>query len=234
MLTLKNINAGYGKVPVLRDVSLEVGGNELVSVVGSNGAGKSTIVRTISGLVKPTSGEIWYEGDRIDNLHPPEIVRRGIAHVPENRMVFASMTVKDNLSLGAYTVKNQAARKESLEFVYSLFPRLEERQGQAAGTLSGGEQQMLAIGRGLMSKPKMLILDEPSLGIMPKLVTRIMQVAKDLRDKGLSILLVEQRVRQSLEISDRAYLLQTGRVIGEGTGKDLLESDLVRRAYLGL
>jgi branched-chain amino acid transport system ATP-binding protein len=234
MLKVKNLNVGYDSVPVVFDVSFEVKEGELVSIVGSNGAGKTTILKTLSGLLKPLSGEIEFLGRRIDRMPAHEIVKCGIAHVPEGRHVFGKMTVLDNLLLGAYTLENQEEIINRLKEVYEIFPRLKERESQKAETLSGGEQQMLAIARGLMSKPKLLMVDEMSLGLMPILVDRVMEILKEISRQGLTVLLVEQKVQEALEMADRGYVLQTGRIIAEGTGKELLESDMVKKAYMGM
>ncbi|WP_422446879.1 ABC transporter ATP-binding protein [Thermoanaerobacterium sp. DL9XJH110] len=234
MLKVKNLNAGYDGVPVVFDVSFEVNEGELVSIVGSNGAGKTTILKTLSGLLKPFSGEIEFLGRRIDRMPAHEIVKCGIAHVPEGRHVFGKMTVLDNLLLGAYTLENREEIVNRLKEVYEIFPRLKERESQKAETLSGGEQQMLAIARGLMSKPKLLMVDEMSLGLMPILVDRVMEILKEISRQGLTVLLVEQKVQEALEMADRGYVLQTGRIIAEGTGKELLDSRMVKKAYMGM
>jgi branched-chain amino acid transport system ATP-binding protein len=224
----------YGDVPVLHGVSFRVEEGEVVSIVGSNGAGKSTILRTVSGLMHPDAGEIAFCGRRVDRLDPHEIVRMGIAHVPEGRRLFARKTVWENLYLGAYVRDSEQENARQMERVFQVLPILKERRNQAAGTLSGGEQQMLAIGRGLMSRPKLLLMDECSLGLQPTLVERVFQLIDELHQNGMTILLVEQRVHEALELADRAYVLQTGRVVLEGTGEELLQSDLVRQAYLGM
>lgn len=234
MLRVKNISGGYDNVPVLFDVSFEVNEGEVVSIVGSNGAGKTTILRTISGILKPFSGEIEFMGERIDNIPAHKIVEKGIAHVPEGRHVFGKMTILDNLLLGAYTTKLQNDVQKNLKDVFEIFPKLKERQYQKAETLSGGEQQMLAIARGLMSNPKLLLIDEMSLGLMPILVDKILDILKDISKRGMTILFVEQKVQEALEIANKGYVLQTGRIISEGTGEELLKSDLVKRAYLGI
>ena len=234
MLEVKNIRVCYDEVPALHDVSFQVNEGEIVSIVGSNGAGKSTILKTISGLLHPVSGEIWFNGERIDRYPPYAIVAKGIAHVPEGRRIFSRMTVLENLLLGAYTRKSQAERAETLERIFELFPILAERKNQRAGTLSGGEQQMLAIARGLMSRPKLLMLDEPSLGLMPILVTKLFDTIKRINEEGITILLVEQNVREALELADRAYVLVTGTIALEGTGEELLENEMVKKAYLGM
>ncbi|KAF2958150.1 ABC transporter ATP-binding protein [Thermotoga sp. Ku-13t] len=235
MLRVKNLTTGYDGVPVVFDVSFEVNEAELVAIVGSNGAGKTTILRTISGLLKPISGEIEFQGKSIHRLTPHEIVRLGIAHVPEGRHVFGKMSVKDNLLMGAYTLNDRTKVSRLLSEVFELFPRLKERENQKAETLSGGEQQMLAIARALMSEPKLILVDEMSLGLMPVMVDRVLDTLKQInKEKGVAILLVEQKVQEALEIADRGYVLQTGRIVAHGTGKELLESDLVKKAYLGM
>jgi len=207
---------------------------QIVAIIGSNGAGKTTILKTISGLLHPVSGSIEFEGVRIDRYPTHIVTGMGIAHVPEGRHIFSRMNVLENLYLGAYTRKSEEERKKALKHVFELFPILEERQTQRAGTLSGGEQQMLAIARGLMSRPKLLMLDEPSLGLMPMLVTKLFETIKRINEEGTTILLVEQNVREALELADRAYVLMTGNIVLEGTGKELLETDLVKKAYLGM
>lgn len=233
MLKVKNINSGYGNVPVLFDLSLEVKQGEMVSIVGSNGAGKSTLIKTLSGIIKPTNGEIEFMNERIDNIPAYKIVEKGIAHVPEGRQVFSKMSVRDNLLLGAFIIDSESKKTARLKEVYELFPILKEREYQKAETLSGGEQQMLAIARGLMSDPKLLMLDEVSLGLAPVLVERVMDALKQIKDE-VTILMVEQKVQEALEIADRGYVLQNGRIVMEGTGEELLQSDMVKKAYLGL
>jgi len=234
MLRITEIEVCYSGIPVVHSVSLHVGQGELVTVVGSNGAGKSTILKTIAGALHPTKGSIRFEGKDIHKLSTPDIVKLGITYIPEARLIFGPLTVEENLELGAYILNNAEETKKNLEFMYSLFPRLKERRAQLSGTLSGGEQQMLAIGRGLMSNPKLLMLDEPSLGLMPKLVDEMLEAVAKLRTIGKTILLVEQNVFESLEICDRGYVLQTGRTIQEGTGKELLNAETIKKAFLGL
>ncbi|MBP2674533.1 MAG: amino acid/amide transporter ATP-binding protein 2, family [Deltaproteobacteria bacterium] len=235
MLELKNVSIGYkGGVLAVQDVSFNVREGEVVALVGSNGAGKSTILRAISGLLKPRAGEIVFKGEPLHTVPAYDIVRRGIAMVPEGRQLFGRLSVIDNLLLGAYAIDSKTETEATLKEVLTLFPRLEERRGQRAETLSGGEQQQLAIGRGLMSRPKLLMLDEPSLGIMPKLVAEIFRTVQEISKKGVTVLLVEQNVHEALHIANRAYVLQTGRIVLEGNGKDLLKSDMVRQAYLGM
>ena len=229
-LIVDGVDAGYGLIRALWGVHLEVRPGEIVVLLGSNGAGKSTLLRTVSGLIHPTAGSIVFDGDRIDTCPAEEIVQRGIAHVPEGRRVFRDLTVRDNLLLGAYT-RPDSELQESLTTMEALFPILADRQGQVAGTLSGGEQQMLAIARALMSRPKLLLLDEPSLGIMPKLVTKLFETIAGLRGQT-TILLVEQNANLALEIADRGYVLENGRIVLEGSGHDMLANAGVQRAYL--
>ncbi|MCX7840318.1 MAG: ABC transporter ATP-binding protein [Anaerolineae bacterium] len=233
MLKVKNLKVGYGNVPVIFDFSCEVNQGELVAIVGSNGAGKSTLLKTISGLLKPMAGEITFCGERIDTLPAYAIVEKGIAHAPEGRQVFGKMTVRDNLLLGAFVIRSPQEQARLLDEVFELFPILKERENQKAETLSGGEQQMLAIARSLMSKPKLLMIDEMSLGLAPVVVDKVMDTLQVIRDR-VTVLLVEQKVQEALEIATRGYVLQSGRLVIEGKGKDLLESDIVKKAYLGL
>jgi len=234
MLKVSEIEVRYSGVPVIHNVSLEVNSGELVSVVGANGAGKSTLLKTIAGSLHSSRGSIHFEDQEISRLSTAEIVRKGITYVPEARLIFGPLTVKENLELGAYILDDAEAVQKNLEYVYQLFPRLAERRLQQGGTLSGGEQQMLAIGRGLMSNPKLLMLDEPSLGLMPKLVDEMLEAVAKLKASGKTILLVEQNVREALELSDRGYVLQTGRTIHQGTGKELLTAEIIQKAFLGL
>jgi branched-chain amino acid transport system ATP-binding protein len=234
MLKVSEIEVRYSGVPVIHNVSLEVNQGELVSVVGANGAGKSTLLKTITGALHPTEGSIQFDNEEISQLSTAEIVRRGITYIPEARLIFGPLTVEENLELGAYILNDAVEVKRNLEEVYHLFPRLAERRPQQGGTLSGGEQQMLAIGRGLMSSPKLLMLDEPSLGLMPKLVDEMLEAVAKLKRAGKTILLVEQKVRESLELADRGYVLQTGRTIQQGTGKELLNTEVIQKAFLGL
>lgn len=234
MLRLEHVNAGYGDVQVLWDVSIHVGEKDFVVLVGANGAGKSTIMRTISSLITPTKGEVWFGDQRIDQIPPYKIIDVGIAHVPEARQLFPEMTVLENLELGSLPARAKPHRKETLEWVLELFPRLQERRKQMAGTLSGGEQQMCAIARGLMSRPKMVLFDEPSLGLSPLLTQEIFRLAQQVHEKGLPILMVEQNVKQTLAICDRAYVLENGRIVLEGKGKELLENEEVKQAFLGI
>jgi len=234
MLEVKKISVSYLGVPVIREVSFKVEKGQMVSIVGSNGAGKSTILKTISGLLRPLNGEITFLGKRIDTLPPYEITSSGISHIPEGRKIFGKLSVLDNLLVGAHTRDSKAEVQQSLEELFKLFPILKERKDQRGETLSGGEQQMLAIARGLMSKPRLMMLDEPSLGLMPSLSVKVIEVLKRISSQGTTILLVEQKVRDALELADRAYVLQTGAIVQEGSGADLLKSDTIRKAYLGM
>jgi branched-chain amino acid transport system ATP-binding protein len=234
MLEVKNICAGYGGIQVLWDVSLEVKKGEMVALVGANGAGKSTLLKTVAGLLRQSSGEIVFEAKPIEKLPAHAVVARGLALVPEGRRVFPYMTVRENLEMGAYSVKSAEQVQQSLERVFALFPKLRERQKQLAGTFSGGEQQMLVIGRALMSEPRFLMLDEPSLGLQPSIVANVFESLKILHGQGVTILLVEQNVRKSLEIAQRGYVLEHGRVALAGDSKSLLADEGVRRAYLGI
>lgn len=234
MLELSEIKAGYGAIEALHGVSLAVGQGEIVTLVGANGAGKSTTLRAVSGLIAPRSGDIRFEGRSIARMRPHEIVRLGLAHVPEGRMVFANLTVLENLRMGAYLQPDRSVIAAEMEKVFGIFPRLSERKAQLAGTLSGGEQQMLAIGRALMGRPRFLMLDEPSLGIAPLLVKSIFeQIVRINRDHGLTILLVEQNANLALRVSRRGYVLETGRIAASGTSEALLSDPQVREAYLG-
>ena len=234
MLKVSEIEVRYSGVPVIHNVSLDVGKGELVSVVGANGAGKSTLLKTVAGALHPSKGSIQFEDREVSQLSTADIVRMGITYIPEARLIFGPLTVEENLGIGAYVLNDNEAEKKNLEIVYHLFPRLKERRLQQGGTLSGGEQQMLAIGRGLMSNPKLLMLDEPSMGLMPKLVDEMLEAVAKLKEAGKTILLVEQNVREALELSDRGYVLQTGRTIHQGTGKELLNTEVIKKAFLGL
>ncbi len=233
MLEVKNINVHFGVIHALKDVSFTVNEGEIVTLIGANGAGKTTTLRTISGLKKPTSGSILLEGKDITNSSARERVSMGISHVPEGRHVFPDMTVLENLQLGAYLRKDKQGIARDLKMVYERFPVLEERKKQAAGTLSGGEQQMLAIGRALMSRPRLLFLDEPSLGLAPLLVQEIFDIIKNINNEGTTILLVEQNASMALKIANRAYVMETGSIVLSGTGAELMRSDEIRKAYLG-
>ncbi len=235
-LEVEGLEVAYGPVRALHGVSLRVDPGEIVAVIGANGAGKSTLLRAISGLLRPRAGRIWFDGQEITGWPPERIVARGLVHIPERRQLFVSMSVEDNLRLGAYLRLQRGERKaveEDLERVYEVFPRLKERRRQLAGTLSGGEQQMLAIGRGLMARPRMLLLDEPSLGLAPLLVQELFRIIVALREQGLTLLLVEQNARQALRVADRAYVMETGRIVREGPAVAILEDPALQAAYLG-
>lgn len=233
LLELKEMTARYGDAQVLWGVTLAVRQGEIATLVGANGAGKTTTLKTVSGVVRAVAGEIIFDGENIEGLASHEIAARGIAHVPEGRRLFPLMTVRENLELGAISPQARSRRAESLERVFALFPRVREREQQSAGTLSGGEQQMVAIGRGLMACPRLLMLDEPSLGLAPIVVKEMFEIIKNINDEGITVLLVEQNVQQSLKLADRAYVLENGRVALEGAGGDLLDDERVRAAYLG-
>ena len=233
-LEINNIDAFYGDVQVIFDLSLKVEEGEVVSIIGGNGAGKSTLLRTISGLIKPSKGEISFEGAPIQDLPPEEIVNKGIVHVPEGRRLFTLMSIKDNLIVGAYNKRADKLMGKSLEQVYAMLPRLKERENQMATTLSGGEQQMVAIGRGLMAVPKLLMLDEPSLGLAPVLINSIFETIRKIADQGTTVLLVEQDVNHSLNLSDRGYVLEHGRIAMENSAKNLLADPHIKEAYLGI
>ena len=234
MLEVKKICVSYLGVTVIREVSFRVEEGQMVSIVGSNGAGKSTILKTLSGLLHPLSGEVVFQGKRVDTVPPYEITAMGISHIPEGRKIFGKLSILDNLLVGAHTRRSKSETESTLQETYQLFPILQERRHQMGETLSGGEQQMLAIARGLMSKPKLMMLDEPSLGLMPSLSVKVIEVLKRISSQGTTILLVEQKVRDALQLADRAYVLQTGSIVMEGTGVDLLKSDMIRKAYLGM
>lgn len=233
MLTVNDINVFYGAIHAIKGVSLEVNEGEIVTLIGANGAGKSTILRTISGLLKPKTGSIQFEGQEIAGMPAHEIVKTGISQVPEGRRIFAEMSVLENLELGAFTRKDNDGIKADMELVFERFPRLKERIGQLAGTLSGGEQQMLAMGRALMSRPRLLLLDEPSMGLAPLLIKEIFTIIQDINKTGTTVLLVEQNANMALSIAHRAYVLETGRITLSGDAKELAASDEVRKAYLG-
>ncbi len=234
MLTVQGLQTFYGDLQALHDVSLHVREGEIVSVIGSNGAGKTTTLMTISGVLRPRAGRIEFDGSRIDGLKPSAIVERGLGHVPEGRQLFPSMSVEDNLLMGACSRRARGGRDETMRQVFALFPRLEERRRQIAGTLSGGEQQMVAIGRGLMGRPRLLMLDEPSLGLSPALVSTIFGILREINGRGTSILLVEQNVLRALKLSHRGYILENGQLVAEGPSQTLLHDPNVRSAYLGL
>ncbi|MBF0292161.1 MAG: ABC transporter ATP-binding protein [Nitrospinae bacterium] len=234
MLKVDGVDVFYGDMQVLWEVSLTVGDAEIVALLGSNGAGKSTTIKTVSGLLKPQAGQIEFDGVRLDQIPANRIIHNGIAHVPEGRRLFTEMTVEENLIMGSLRPEAKRARTETMGWVYDLFPRLRERRKQPAGTLSGGEQQMAAIGRGLMAKPKLLLLDEPSLGLSPLLAMEIFRIVKVINDAGVAVLLVEQNVKRSLAICHRAYVLENGRMTLSGTGAELSANEKVKEAYLGI
>lgn len=233
MLQIKDINVYYGNIHALKGVSLDINEGEIVTLIGANGAGKSTLLKTISGLLKPKNGEILFHNEYIGGKLPQLIVKRGISQVPEGRRVFANMSVEENLELGAYLRKDKQGIYEDFDKVNQLFPRLQERSSQQAGTLSGGEQQMLAMGRALMARPKLLLLDEPSMGLSPLLVKTIFQIIKEINQSGTTILLVEQNANMALSVAHRAYVIETGKIVTSGTAEELGKSDKVRMAYLG-
>jgi len=233
MLEVKNINVYYGVIQALRSVSFEVNQGEIIALIGANGAGKTTTLHTITGLLKAKQGSVTFEGKDITKVQAHKIVEMGIAHVPEGRRVFADLNVYENLLMGAYTRRNKQEIKESLMNVYKRFPRLNERKTQRAGTLSGGEQQMLAMGRALMSKPKMILMDEPSMGLSPIFVNEIFNIIDEVSKQGTTVLLVEQNAKKALSIADRAYVLETGAVVLSGEAKQLLSDDSIKKAYLG-
>lgn len=234
MLKMSNINTYYDNIHALQNVDLEVNENEIVALVGNNGAGKSTMLKTITALQKPTTGSVTYMNESIENLRPHQIVYKGINLSPEGREVFANLTTEENLILGAYIVKDKKKIDDNFEKVYALFPKLKERRKQHSGTLSGGEQQMLAIGRSLMSNPKLLLLDEPSLGLAPNIVTHIFNLIKEINKQGVTILLVEQNANMALKISNRGYVLENGRIVLSDDAKSLLENEDVKKAYLAI
>jgi branched-chain amino acid transport system ATP-binding protein len=234
MLKIEKLNFAYGDLKVLWDVDLEVNEGEIVTVVGANGAGKSTTLKNISRLVKPTSGTITFQGQDLTRMQPHHVVEAGLVQVPEGRHIFPEMTVMENLRMGSFIKATRADRAKNIEWVFELFPRLKERERQLGGTMSGGEQQMLAIARGLMANPKVLLLDEPSLGLSPLLVKNIFDIITGINQQGVTILLVEQNVYQSLRISHRAYVMETGRVVLTGKGQELLENDHIKKAFLGM
>jgi len=233
MLQVTNLNVFYGAIHAVKDISLEVADGEIVTLIGSNGAGKSTTLRTISGLLKPKSGKIIYDGEDITGVAAHKLVGKGLIQVPEGRHVFSNMSVMENLELGAYLRKDKEGIKKDMDEAFEKFPRLLERKGQIAGTLSGGEQQMLAMARALMSKPKLLLLDEPSMGLAPLLVKEIFNIIKEINAVGTTVLLVEQNANMALSIADKAYVLETGRIVKAGTARELAASEDVQKAYLG-
>jgi branched-chain amino acid transport system ATP-binding protein len=234
LLEVKNLNAGYGFLQILREVSLTVDQGEYVALVGPNGAGKSTTLRTIAGLLRPMSGEIHFKGEPIEGLAGNKVARQGIAYVSETMNLFVNMTVQENLFMGAYTLRDKGLRKDRLEFVYALFPQLVERQNQLAGTMSGGERKMLAIGRGLMSDPELLLVDEPSFGLAPQLTESVFESLNALKKRGMTIMLVEQNVTKALAVTDRGYVLENGRIELEGRSRELACNDHVRKVFLGV
>lgn len=233
MLEVKNLSVSYGAIEAVKDISFTVNAGEIVSLIGANGAGKTTTLHTITGLVPAKSGSVMYNGVDLLKTHNNKIVTLGMAHIPEGRHVFTRMSVEENLEMGAFSLKDQSDLKKDLDMVYGLFPRLKERRNQKAGTLSGGEQQILAMGRALMSHPKTILMDEPSMGLSPKLVKEIFSIIRKLHEQGITILLVEQNAKMALSIADRAYVLETGRITMEGDAKELLNNEQVRKAYLG-
>ena len=233
MLEVKNLSVSYGAIEAVKDISFTVNDGEIVSLIGANGAGKTTTLHTITGLVPAKSGSMMYNGVDLLKTHNNKIVTLGMAHIPEGRHVFTRMSVEENLEMGAFSLKDQSDLKKDLDMVYGLFPRLKERRNQKAGTLSGGEQQMLAMGRALMSHPKTILMDEPSMGLSPKLVKEIFSIIRKLHEQGITILLVEQNAKMALSIADRAYVLETGRITMEGDAKELHNNEQVRKAYLG-
>ena len=233
MLKINNLKVNYGMIEAIKDVSFEINKGEIIALIGANGAGKTTIMHAISGLIKPKSGEILLDNQDITKIEAHEIVKKHLIQVPERRRVFASQSVEENLQLGAFTRKDKAEISKDMDMVYTRFPRLKERRKQLAGTLSGGEQQMLAMGRALMSKPEILILDEPSMGLAPILVAEIFSIIQDINKSGTTILLVEQNAKMALKIADRAYVLETGNIVLTGTGDELINSDEIKKAYLG-
>ena len=234
MLAVKNISTFYGKIQALWDVSFDVNEGEIVALIGANGAGKTTLLNTISGIVRPASGSVQFLGHRMDGKEPAAIVEQGISQVPEGGRLFPDMTVRENLEMGAYLSHAWKQKEETIKYVYQIFPILKEREKQIVRTLSGGEKQMVAIGRGIMSRPKLAVFDEPSYGLAPRLVLEMFRVIRSLREHEITVLIVEQNVKQSLEMADRAYVLENGRIVLEGKSGDLLENDYVRKAYLGL
>ena len=233
MLSVNNLQVHYGMIQAIKDVSFEVNEGEVIALIGANGAGKTTILHTVSGLLQPTKGSVIFEGQDITKVPAHKIVSLGMAHVPEGRRVFAQLTVLENLKLGAYTRKDKNEMEETLKMIYKRFPRLEERKNQMAGTLSGGEQQMLAMGRALMSHPKIILMDEPSMGLSPIFVEEVFKIIRDISAEGVTVLLVEQNAKKALNIADRAYVLETGNIILQGDAKKLMNDESVKKAYLG-
>jgi branched-chain amino acid transport system ATP-binding protein len=233
LLEIKNVTVHYGKALALDNISLEIGEGEIVSIVGANGAGKTTVIRSVSGLKTPTSGEIWFKGKRIDGTPPYDVAKLGIIQIPAGRQVFPTMSVLDNLKVGAYLRKDRDGIKRDLESVYEHFPILKERRSQAGGRLSGGQQQMLAVGRALMADPELLLMDEPSIGLSPMLVAEVGKIIRDINSRGISILLVEQNARMALKLATRAYILAVGKIDLQGNCEDLIDNEEVQRCYLG-
>ena len=233
MLSVNNLQVHYGMIQAIKDVSFEVNEGEVIALIGANGAGKTTILHTVSGLLQPTKGSVMFEGQDITKVPAHKIVSLGMAHVPEGRRVCAQLTVLENLKLGAYTRKDKNEMEETLQMIYKRFPRLEERKNQIAGTLSGGEQQMLAMGRALMSHPKIILMDEPSMGLSPIFVEEVFKIIRDISAEGVTVLLVEQNAKKALNIADRAYVLETGNIILQGDAKKLMNDESVKKAYLG-
>jgi len=233
MLEVKNLQVYYGVIQAIKGVSFRVDEGEIIALIGANGAGKTTILRTISGLISAKQGEILYNGVDLQKIHPHKIVAMGVAHVPEGRRVFSQLTVYENLLMGAYTRGDKDGIEETLEHVFKRFPRLKERRNQMAGTLSGGEQQMLAMGRALMSKPKIILMDEPSMGLSPILVEEVFDIIKSINKSGTTVLLVEQNAKKALSIANRAYVLETGNIVLEGDARELMNNESVKKAYLG-
>ena len=233
MLEVRDLEVNYGSINAIKKISFDVNEGEVIALIGANGAGKTTTLHTITGLLKAKSGSVKFEGKELLKTPPHKIVEMGMAHVPEGRRIFQQLTVYNNLTLGAFTRKDKASIDETLRMVYGKFPRLEERKKQVAGTLSGGEQQMLAMGRALMSKPKIVLMDEPSMGLSPLFVSEVFKIIEEIRASGTTVLLVEQNAKKALEIADRAYVLETGRIVLSGDAKDLMNDDSVKKAYLG-
>lgn len=233
MLEVRDLEVNYGSINAIKKISFDVNEGEVIALIGANGAGKTTTLHSITGLLKAKSGSVMFEGKELLKTPPHKIVEMGMAHVPEGRRIFQQLTVYKNLTLGAFTRKDKASIDETLQMVYGKFPRLEERKKQVAGTLSGGEQQMLAMGRALMSKPKIVLMDEPSMGLSPLFVSEVFKIIEEIRASGTTVLLVEQNAKKALEIADRAYVLETGRIVLSGDAKDLMNDDSVKKAYLG-
>ena len=233
MLSVKNLEVHYGMIKAIKDVSFEVNQGEVIALIGANGAGKTTILHTVSGLLQPTKGQVIFEGKDITKIPAHKIVSLGMAHVPEGRRVFSQLSVLENLKMGAYTRKDKQEMEETLEMIYTSFPRLKERRNQVAGTLSGGEQQMLAMGRALMSHPRIILMDEPSMGLSPIFVEEVFRIIRDISASGTTVLLVEQNAKKALTIANRAYVLETGNITLEGDAKELMDNESVKKAYLG-